>query len=509
MRRVGKVRGMTRRLLASVVALLLVACGTAPGVRTERADQAPPRPPTDGGSAVPSSQPTTETADTGESGDTGDTGDGVGDVLFPDLGNPGLDVLHYDVDLSYDSITDTIEGMVGLDAALTTDRTEITLDAIGLATSEVTVDGRTARAVTDGPELRITLPEPASAGDEIRIEVAYRAATAERSSAIGLPNGWFNTTGGSYVLNEPDGARTWMPCNDHPSDKATYTFTISVPRGVTAVANGALIEQRAEGTRDVWVWQEQRPMATYLILLLTGDYEVVESTGPGGLPLVSAILRRDRAEMQPFLDVTPEMIEFFEELFGDYPLDGYGIAITDSFGGLAMETQGRSLFSRDDFSDGGLGPGQQLLLAHELAHQWFGDAVTPARWQDIWLNESFATYGQWLWMESIRFAEIDEEAQLALDGRPPGSSADPGVEEMFGYNSYDGGAVVVHALRLTIGDEAFFRLLQQWVAENNGASRTTTDFIALAEEVAGRSLADFFDTWLFATVPPALLPDPA
>lgn len=206
MRRVGKVRGMTRRLLASVVALLLVACGTAPGVRTERADQAPPRPPTDGGSAVPSSQPTTETADTGESGDTGDTGDGVGDVLFPDLGNPGLDVLHYDVDLSYDSITDTIEGMVGLDAALTTDRTEITLDAIGLATSEVTVDGRTARAVTDGPELRITLPEPASAGDEIRIEVAYRAATAERSSAIGLPNGWFNTIGGSYVLNEPDGA---------------------------------------------------------------------------------------------------------------------------------------------------------------------------------------------------------------------------------------------------------------------------------------------------------------
>ena len=176
MRRVGKVRGMTRRLLASVVALLLVACGTAPGVRTERADQAPPRPPTDGGSAVPSSQPTTETADTGESGDTGDTGDGVGDVLFPDLGNPGLDVLHYDVDLSYDSITDTIEGMVGLDAALTTDRTEITLDAIGLATSEVTVDGRTARAVTDGPELRITLPEPASAGDEIRIEGAYRVA---------------------------------------------------------------------------------------------------------------------------------------------------------------------------------------------------------------------------------------------------------------------------------------------------------------------------------------------
>jgi aminopeptidase N len=212
--------------------------------------------------------------------------------------------------------------------------------------------------------------------------------------------------------------------------------------------------------------------------------------------------------MQPYLDATAEQIEFFEQWFGPYPLDRYGLAISDSFSGLAMETLGRSLFSRDDFPNGhgGVTSITDLLLSHELAHQWYGNAVTLGRWEDIWLNESFATYGQWMWFEHIGDATVDEQAEMALATRPPGATGEPDAGELFGYNSYDGGAVVLHALRRTIGDDAFFTVLRQWIDQFDGESCTTGGFIGLAEEVSGEDLTEFFDEWLFATHPPQTFP---
>ena len=216
------------------------------------------------------------------------------------------------------------------------------------------------------------------------------------------------------------------------------------------------------------------------------------------------VLRDDVARMQPYFDLTDDQLAFFEPLFGPYPLDAYGLAFTDSVPGLAMETQGRSLFSRHDFP-GSLDDTAQMFLAHELAHQWFGNAVTPADWSDLWLNESFATYGQWLWLDHAGVESLDSVTSRMLaarqfGGEPTGS---PSVGNLFGFERYDGGAVVVHALRREIGDDAFFALLQRWVAENDGMSRTTEDFTALASEVAGRDLSAFFATWLDApTLPP-------
>ena len=150
------------------------------------------------------------------------------------------------------------------------------------------------------------------------------------------------------MLNEPDGARTWLPSNDHPSDKATFDFTIHTAPGVTGVANGALVEHTTTADGETWRWREDQPMATYLTQVLTGDYELVDGTGPDGLPLSSAVLRSELARVQPSLDAIGEQIEVLEQFFGPYPLDRYGIAVTDSAPGLAMETQGRSLFSKDD-----------------------------------------------------------------------------------------------------------------------------------------------------------------
>jgi aminopeptidase N len=243
-----------------------------------------------------------------------------------------------------------------------------------------------------------------------------------------------------------------------------------------------------------------------MIQVLTGDYELVDGVGPNGLPLLSVVLRRDREKMQAYLDTIDDQIDYFDDFFGPYPFDRYGIAITDSAPGLAMETMERSTFSREDFSSGRLDSGQELYLSHELTHQWFGDAVSPARWIDIWLNESFATYGEWMWIDHIGQQSIDDSASAGLVAREPRSTARPRAADLFGFNSYEGGAVILHALRKTIGDNLFFTLLRRWVAENNGTSRTTEDFVAFASEVAGQDLTAFFATWLYADVLPTTFP---
>ena len=164
---------------------------------------------------------------------------------------------------------------------------------------------------------------------------------------------------------------------------------------------------------------------------------------------------------------------------------------------------------RDDPRPGLMGASQQYLLSHELSHMWFGDAVTPVVWQDIWLNEGFATYAAWMWFEHVGYRSLAENIDRALrDRQKPGvPTGEPSVERMFEFGEvYGGGAVVLHALRLTIGDDAFFTLLRTWVAENKGTSRGTTDFITLAERVSGADLTAFFDDWLFATSLPDQLP---
>ena len=493
---------------------LASACSASPGVTATESRSRPAaaietvpavgeKPSSSTTSSEPSSGGATSTSVSGpvEGGDRG-----VGDVLFPALGNPGIDVQGYTVRLDYDPQQDRIAGTVNLDVLMTEVRTEFSLDSDGPLVSAVSVDGAPVAFVAEPPELVITLPNGAVRGQRLAVEVTYTVDVQPLPSAVGQPVGWFNTPGGSYVLNEPEGAHTWLPSNDHPSDKAAYRFEVTVPSGLSAVANGSMVEHTSTPSSETWIWQEDRPMATYMIQLLTGDYETVEGSGPNGLPLLSVVLREDRERMQPYLDSIDDQIDFFDDLFGPFPLDRYGIAITDSFGGLAMETLGRSLFSRDDFASGRLDLVQELYLSHELAHQWFGDAVTPARWTDIWLSESFATYGHWLWLDHVGTASLEQLAESSLALRQDGSTASPAAAALFATNSYEGGAVILHALRRTIGDDAFFTVLRRWVEDNNGSSRTTDQFVALATEVAGRDLSEFFDTWLYATSLPDVFP---
>ncbi|HEX2785836.1 MAG TPA: M1 family metallopeptidase [Ilumatobacteraceae bacterium] len=494
-----------------LLTLALVACATSPDVTSTEAranhDSSVTTVYVPGsGPTTDSSTPPTTASTTPTSNPAGSDPNGIGDALFPALGNPGIDVEHYTLVLDYDPKRRALSATEHIDLVMTQDRDMFSLDSDGPSVSAVSIDGANVKFVAAPPELLITPAGRLVKGRHIGVDITYTVSPESVPSAAHERVGWFPTPGGSYVLNEPEGGRTWLPSDDHPSDRATFRFEITVPTGLTAVANGALIDHTSTASTDTWIWQEDRPMATYLIQVLTGDYELVDGVGPNGLPLLSAVLHQDRATMQPALDTIGEQIDFFDDYFGPFPFDRYGIAIADSAPGIAMETMERSMFSRLDFTSGRLDLPQELLLSHELTHQWFGDAVSPARWTDVWLNESFATYGEWMWLDHLGLRSIEESADAGLTTREPGSTASPSVDQMFGFNSYDGGAVILHALRKTIGDNLFFTLLRRWVADNSGTSRTTQDFVALANEVAGRDLTQFFATWLYADTVPTSFP---
>jgi aminopeptidase N len=441
----------------------------------------------------------------------------VGDPLFPELGSLDVDVVSYDLRLDVEPGAPTVSGEVDVTVTLRPGLTVLPLDAVGLDIDRVAIDEVVTTSTSTESELLIDLPASVDASSggptTVTASIDYTFRTGGRTSAVGLPSGWITSPAGSYVLNEPDGARTWLPSNDHPSDKATWRFEVVVPEGVVVSANGELVERPDAASSGAWVWVADDPMPTYLVQMIVGDYEIVESppaTSVDGseIPLTHVVPSGDRASFDAAIDGIDEQLRFFEELFGPYPLDRYGLAFVTDLSGLAMETHGRSMFGAGDFDSGRVGFLQELLLAHELAHQWFGNAVSPQAWDDIWLNEAFTTYAQWLWLDHVDLQPLDVHARAMLDlrQRTTESTGEPTVENMFGFERYDGGATVVHALRLTIGDDRFFEVLRRWVSDFGGTSQSTESLIGLVEAVADEDLDEFFDDWLYAGALPDSYP---
>jgi aminopeptidase N len=432
--------------------------------------------------------------------------EGIGDSYFPTLGNPGYDVANYHLDLTFDPATGTLTSLVTIAAAATSDLARFNLDFIGFEITELTVDAAPALWDRTTEELTVEPPAPIAAGEDFVVTVAYHGKpVATTSSAIPLNVGWSTVNGQSYVVAEPDAARTWFPCNDHPADKASFTFRITVPDGTTAAANGEHIETVTDVGASTWVWELDELMAPYLATVVIGDFSIVpDDSGPdiGGVAIRN-VLPPDLAAAPPgALDQQAEMIEFFSERFGPYPFDEYGIAIVDGFP-AALENQTLSVFGRG-FAES---PDFEIVLVHELAHQWFGDVVSLAQWKDIWLNEGFASYAEWLWIEA-QFGEealalgIEQERQaFAAFGLPPPGS--PPAGDLFNGSVYRVGAMTLHALRLTVGDENFFDILRSYVDRFAGGVASTDDFIGVASEVSGEDMRPLFEAWLYGDEIPA------
>jgi aminopeptidase N len=482
-----------------MVIAALAACTSPPSVTVTPVTTPPPT-----GPSPTAGAPVTTTTTPERSGGSADGSGGVGDRLYPDLGNGGYDVTRYDVAIDATASGGELRAVVTVDATATASLASFHLDLAGLTVDEVTVDGVAASFERRDRELVVRPGASLDPGRSFRTVVRYHGVPeTRRFPGVGLDIGWVRTDSGSYVLDEPDGARTWLASNDHPSDKATFAFHVTVPAGQTAVANGRLVGREGTNGAMTWNWVESHPMATYLVQLSIGEY-VHEEISDGRLTRSDAYLRTIASQVRPCLPRSTTIVRQFEGWFGPYPFERYGILVGDSAPGLAMESQERPLFSSTAFT----GTCPDAVVAHELAHQWFGDAVTPARWEDIWLNEGFATYAQWLWSTRDRPEALRQLAERARDEQsagideygPPGR---PSVDTLFGPEVYGGGAIVLHALRLEVGDAHFFQILQQWVKAGDGRSVTTDDFIALASRVTGRDLAPFLRPWLFGSTVPA------
>ncbi|GAA4579108.1 M1 family metallopeptidase [Micromonospora coerulea] len=429
---------------------------------------------------------------------------GAGDPYFPSYGNGGYDVAHYTVRVRYDPARDRLTGTTTVRATATANLSAFHLDLAGLTVRSVTVDGAPATHARADDELIVTPATGLTAGNGFAAEVRYDGVPAAlRNEALGV-GGWLHTADGAIALGQPESASTWFPVNDHPSDKATYDIEITVPKGLTAISNGV---PKGRTTRDgwtTWSWSEGAPMASYLSTVVIGRFRV--TTGEHkGRPVFSAVTTKvAKGAPDRSIDRTVEVADYLESVFGPYPFDAYGgVVVADDRIRYALETQTRPIYSAGFFR-----PGDDTgVVAHELAHQWFGNSVSLQRWQDIWLNEGLATYAEWLWAEHTGESTV----QRAFDQRyatasgqvwrtPPGR---PGVDDLFSESVYQRGAMTVHALRVAVGDAAFFRILRTWAAEWKDGNATTADFVALAERVSGRKLDTLFDAWLYGTERPA------
>lgn len=309
--------------------------------------------------------------------------------------------------------------------------------------------------------------------------------------------------GGSFVLSEPDGASSFYPVNNHPLDKASYTLRVTVPKPFEVGANGILTKTIDQGESTTFLFEAREPMASYLVTIDIDEFDLETSESKNGIPIRNYFPTGLPAEYRKPFERQDEMLTYFSDIYGMYPFDVYGALVVDTRFGAALENQTMSIFSIQMIDPNHLEESQEVV-AHEMAHQWFGDSVSVGDWRDIWLNESFATYAQVLWLEHIHGRKAVDERIRNLyasvrENRnsmwPPG---EPPADQLFNAGVYLWGALCLHALRLEVGDENFFEILKTYHQRFAGKNARTADFISVTEEVSGKELSAFFDSWLYS-----------
>ncbi|WP_169747904.1 M1 family metallopeptidase [Pseudonocardia acaciae] len=435
-------------------------------------------------------------------------GRGIGDPYFPTDGNVGYDVEHYDLQLSYQPGDDDLDGTATIRLAATQRLTGFSFD-FGLDASSVTVDGRPATFSKKDAKLVVTPPEPLAERQRATVAVRYHGTPSE--VRVNGEKIWKTNRDGAVSVSEPHYATAWFPCNDHPLDKATYDVAVTVPDGTQALSNGLFLgSSPADGGRTRWSWRGTHPQASYLAFLAIGHYEIDNGTTPEGRPIIIAYDRRlsseVRAAAQASVSRTHEVVTWASSLFGPYPFEAEGAVVAADEEEDAEEFQTRPVYLGGEFATG---PDMNVVV-HENAHQWFGDTVSPHGWRDIWLNEGFATYAEWMWSEHTGQATARDLAAKAYRAHSADDDywllapGDPGADRLLDRPVYTRGAMTLQALRDAVGDDAFFTILRTWVSEHRYANGTTEQFVELAERVSGKSLKALFQAWLFTKERPAV-----
>jgi aminopeptidase N len=517
-----------RRRVVVVVAALVVATGAA--VAVSRSGSSP------GGASRTTSSSGDPSATTPAPGSSGSgpatlvpipragavTQESIGDPLFPGLGNGGYDVENYDLHVTYPGKDPAQAVALGetITARATGRLTAFDLDFAGHGPSAVTVDGKPASAVRSGQELVITPAAPVAAGTTftVGIDGVSAAPVAVRPGVAGTEP-FLSSQDGTVLAGQPNGMHQVFPCDDHPSDKATFTFALDVPSGWTAVANGVLVGRTDIAGRTVWRYREAHQLATELVQIAAGDLRIAQ------LPAVDGVARRDvvptrlASTLLPRLAPISGYVSWMESQVGPYPFETYGALVVEGRLGFSLETQTLPIFDTGVLGSP-VAAQRERVLVHELAHQWFGDSVSPDIWSDVWLNEGHAT-----WYQLAYAAEHGSLAQLTNGGAttldqymrlvygtsntlrarygPPGGPRNGGPG-LFNPDVYDGAALALYALRQEVGPGAFARIERQWVTLHRDGVASTADFASLASRVAGRDVRAFLDGWLYGTTAPPM-----
>ena len=388
--------------------------------------------------------------------------------------NLGFHVHHYDLDLTYKVGPNRLEGTATLTLTNWRELDHMTLDlqpsmVARRVTSRSLTGGdiRVRRFKQSHGKLRISFAEAIAVDEEFELVISYGGNPRPRRTPWGLL-GWEELTEGSLVASQPNGAPTWFPCDDTPDEKATYSFNVRADRDYTVITNPTA-----------------RPMPTYLATVQVGRYSRVDlgrtviawlpyNVGPG-----------DFAKQQAMLD-------FFEETFGPYPFERYEVVVTEDDLEIPLEAAAMSIFGVNHLL------GEERLIAHELAHQWFGNSLGVAQWSDIWLNEGFACYCEWLWADHQGTpVDVSVRQHYRRLTRQSFTLADPGPRDMFDDRVYKRGAITLHALRRLVGDAAFFSAVRSYVAKNAHSVVEPFDLVnALKAHAPGADVEGVIDAWI-------------
>lgn len=437
------------------------------------------------------------------------------DPYRPDLVDGGLDVTRYELDLDYRVASNRLDGRARVHARVRVPGDRVSLDLDRLRVGAVLVDGRKPHrwSQRDG-RVVVRAEQPWAAGASVVLDLTYSGNPRPRRGPWGEV-GWEELDDGVIVAGQPDGAPSWFPCHDHPSDKSSFRISFTTDAGYEVACNGVLTSRTARSSRVRWVFEQPEPTAAYLATVQVGRY--VRSTLPPAAGAASARVPQHvlapaalGARAAHDLARQPRMMELFARLFGPYPFAEYTVVVTPDALEIPLEAHGMSVFGSNHM-DGRRG--SERLVAHELAHSWFGNSLTVSTWRDIWLHEGFACYAEWLWADHLWASReggraVDESARLAharLAALPQDLVvADPGRDAMFDDRVYQRGALTLHALRRLVGDAAFFDLLRTWTARHRHGHVTTVELVGLASQVTGVDVAPLVEAWTGTTALPAL-----
>jgi aminopeptidase N len=423
---------------------------------------------------------------------------GVGDPYYPSGGNGGYDVAHYSLTINWTPATNRMVSTAVITAKATQDLSRFNLDLVGFSIPRLLVNGAPATFTRSGQELMITPASGIANGTTFTVTIDYTGTPSVITDPDDAIEGWVPTADGAFVVGEPQGSPGWYPANDTPRDKALFDFRVTVPNGLTVMANGVLVSRASAGGKTTWVWHARDPMAPYLATATVGVFDLTISQ-VGSIPSYVAV--DPTMATGNVLRKLPDIVNFYASIYGPYPFDAVGAVVDDAkIVGYSLETQTKPVFDRMP---------SELLLAHELSHMWFGDQVTLKTWPDIWLHEGFATWSEWIWSEHTgqksahKFFENlynTPPQRIEFWTPPPGNPGD--AAHVFDGTIYDRGGMTLQALREKIGDAKFFQILRTWLAQNKYGSIETPGFVALSESISGRDLDHFFDVWLYQPAKP-------